>query len=71
MTQKTVIYVDVDETFVRSVGTKRIPMTSVIKHILQLKEQGAVLYCWSSGGADYAPKRRRVWHCRLFRRFSS
>jgi len=54
MTQKTVIYVDVDETFVRSVGTKRIPMTSVINHIRQLKEQDAVLYCWSSGGADYA-----------------
>lgn len=54
MTQKTVIYVDVDETFVRGVGIKRIPMTSVIKHILQLKEQGAVLFCWSSGGADYA-----------------
>ena len=54
MTQKIVIYVDVDETFVRSVGTKRIPMTSVIYHIRWLKEQGAILYCWSSGGADYA-----------------
>lgn len=46
MTQKTVIYVDVDETFVRGVGTKRIPMTSVIRHIRGLKEQGVVLYCW-------------------------
>lgn len=54
MTLKTVIYVDVDETFVRSIGTKRIPMTSVIHHIRGLREQGAILYCWSSGGADYA-----------------
>jgi phosphoglycolate phosphatase-like HAD superfamily hydrolase len=49
-----VIYVDVDETFVRSVSTKRIPMPSVIRHIRALKEQGAVLYCWSSGGSEYA-----------------
>ena len=48
------IYVDVDDTFVRSAGTKRIPMPAVIQHIRDLKEQGAVLYCWSSGGAEYA-----------------
>lgn len=48
------IYVDVDETFVRNVGTKRVPMPAVISHIRELKEQGAVLYCWSSGGAEYA-----------------
>jgi predicted HAD superfamily phosphohydrolase YqeG len=48
------IYVDVDDTFVRSAGTKRIPMPSVIEHIRELKAQGATLYCWSSGGADYA-----------------
>ena len=45
---------DVDDTFVRSVGTKRIPMPVVIQHIRELQEQGAVLYCWSSGGAEYA-----------------
>ena len=49
-----VIYVDVDETFVRSYGTKRIPISSVIRHVRTLYEQGAQLYCWSSGGADYA-----------------
>jgi hypothetical protein len=48
------IYVDVDDTFVRSAGTKRIPMPSFIQHIRKLKEQEAILYCWSSGGADYA-----------------
>ena len=49
-----IIYIDVDDTFVRSVGTKRIPMPNVIRHIRELKKQGALLYCWSSGGADYA-----------------
>ncbi len=49
-----VIYVDVDDTFVRSYGTKRIPIPSVILHIRALHEQGAELYCWSSGGAEYA-----------------
>lgn len=49
-----VIYVDVDDTFVRTYGTKRIPIPATISHIRQLKEQGAELYCWSSGGAAYA-----------------
>jgi len=49
-----VIYVDVDDTFVRSYGTKRIPIPAVIRHIRELHRQGTALYCWSSGGADYA-----------------
>lgn len=49
-----VIYVDVDDTFVRSYGTKRIPIPVVIGYIRDLYRQGAALYCWSSGGADYA-----------------
>ncbi len=49
-----IIYVDVDDTFVRSYGTKRIPIPAVIKHIRSLWQQGAELYCWSSGGAEYA-----------------
>jgi predicted HAD superfamily phosphohydrolase YqeG len=49
-----VVFVDVDDTFVRSVGTRRLPMPTVIQHIRELKEQGAILYCWSSGGAEYA-----------------
>ena len=49
-----VIYVDVDDTFVRSAGTKRIPIKSTIDHIRKLYEEGAVLYCWSSGGKQYA-----------------
>ena len=49
-----VIYVDVDDTLVRSAGTKRIARTSVVEHVKKLYLEGAHLYCWSSGGADYA-----------------
>ena len=49
-----IIYVDVDDTLVRSFGSKRIPMTEVINHVRSLKESGAILYCWSTGGASYA-----------------
>ena len=48
------VYVDVDDTLVRSIGSKRIPIPSVIQHVRELHAQGAVLYCWSAGGADYA-----------------
>jgi len=48
------IYVDVDDTLVRSVGTKRIAIPSVIQHVRDLHANGAILYCWSAGGADYA-----------------
>lgn len=54
MSKPFYIYVDVDETFVRNYGTKRIPMSPVIEHIKELKSQGAIMYCWSSGGAQYA-----------------
>ncbi len=47
-------FVDVDDTFVRSYGTKRIPIPATITHLKQLKSEGAELYCWSSGGAEYA-----------------
>ena len=50
------IFVDVDDTFVRSFGSKRIPIPATIEHLKTLKKQGANLYCWSSGGADYAQK---------------
>lgn len=49
-----VVYVDVDDTFVRSFGTKRIPINAVIEHVRRLYEEGAQLYCWSSGGGEYA-----------------
>ena len=54
MAPQLCIYVDVDDTLVRSASTKRIPIPSVIEHIKQLHRGGALLYCWSSGGAEYA-----------------
>lgn len=47
-------YIDVDDTLIRSVGTKRIPITRTIEKVRSLKLEGWVLYCWSSVGADYA-----------------
>jgi hypothetical protein len=61
------IYVDVDDTLVRSVGTKRIPNSGVIAHVKALAERGAVLYCWSSVGAEYA--RRSAEECGIADRF--
>jgi hypothetical protein len=49
-----IIYVDIDDTLIRSAGTKRIPIPSVVQHVRDLKQAGAELYCWSSGGAAYA-----------------
>ena len=49
-----VIYVDVDDTLVRSVGTKVIPIPSVVSYVRREKKAGTELYCWSNGGAAYA-----------------
>lgn len=48
------VFVDVDDTLVRSTGSTRIPIPSVIQHVRELHAQGAILYCWSAGGAEYA-----------------
>jgi predicted HAD superfamily phosphohydrolase YqeG len=50
------IFVDVDDTLVRSIGTKRIPIPAIIQHVRDLHAQGAVLFCWSAGGAEYAKR---------------
>ena len=54
MSQPLVVFVDVDDTLVRHVGAKQIPMPGVVDHVRQLSQAGAVLYCWSTGGAEYA-----------------
>ena len=54
MDKNICVYIDVDETFVRNYGNKRLPISAVIEHIKSLNKQGAILYCWSSGGSDYA-----------------
>ncbi len=48
------VSVDVDDTLIRSFGSKRMPMNSTVALVRELKQHGVALYCWSSGGADYA-----------------
>lgn len=52
--QVNIIFVDVDDTLIRTVGSKRIPICETIRHIRRLHESGMILYLWSSGGAEYA-----------------
>ena len=49
-----VVYVDVDDTLTRSAGTKVMPVPTVVKHVKDLAQSGAVIYCWSTAGAEYA-----------------
>ena len=52
-----VVYVDVDDTLVRSFGSKQIPMPATVDRVRALAaEEGVLLYCWSSGGAEYAER---------------
>ena len=48
------VFVDIDDTLIRTVGTKRIPIPHVVKKVRELADSGSKLYAWSSGGADYA-----------------
>lgn len=57
--KRQVVYVDVDDTLIRSVGSKRVPMPNVVGHIRSMFEAGAELYCWSTGGAAYAAESAR------------
>jgi predicted HAD superfamily phosphohydrolase YqeG len=52
--KQRIVFVDVDDTLVRSIGTKRIPMPAVIGRVREMHREGAALYLWSSGGGDYA-----------------
>lgn len=66
MNRPLIIFVDVDDTFVRSFGSKRIPITATIDRIKELHKEGAILYCWSSGGAAYAEESAKefmIEHC--------
>jgi len=65
-----IAFVDVDDTLIRSVGSKRVPVTNVVEHVKVLFEAGAELYCWSTGGGEYAEEAARavgLHHC--FRAF--
>ena len=54
-----IVHVDVDDTLVRSAGTKRIPIPRVIERVRALAAQGATLYLWSTAGAVYAEQTAR------------
>jgi hypothetical protein len=51
-----VAYVDIDDTLIRSSGSKRIPMTmtALVQHVRDLHDAGIALFAWSTAGADYA-----------------
>jgi len=52
--RELVVYVDVDDTLIRSMSHKRVPIPNVVEHVRSLANSGSTLYCWSSGGASYA-----------------
>jgi hydroxymethylpyrimidine pyrophosphatase-like HAD family hydrolase len=49
-----VIFIDVDDTLIRSIGNKRIPIPATLDALHKLHQEGHTLYCWSRGGAAYA-----------------
>lgn len=51
---KSVVYFDVDDTLVRSAGSKRVPIPAAVERVRLLHAKGVTLYLWSSGGAEYA-----------------
>jgi hypothetical protein len=63
---RLVVYIDVDDTLVRSAGTKTMPVPSMVEHTRGLASSGAELYCWSTAGAAYArstAQRLGIEHC--------
>jgi len=61
-----VIYFDVDDTLIRTFGSKSLPIIHVIELVKQLKAAGAELYCWSHAGRDHAidvAKEYNIYDC--------
>ena len=54
MPNDKVIYIDVDDTLIRSVGKTRIPMPESVALVRRAYDSGHRLYCWSRGGSNYA-----------------
>lgn len=54
MKQPETVFVDVDDTLIRSAGQVRIPIPPAVAAVKRLHAAGVVLYLWSSGGAGYA-----------------
>ncbi len=55
-----IVYVDVDNTLIRTIGEQQHPISEVVNHLRQLNADGVQLFCWSAGGADYAKKCAQV-----------
>jgi FMN phosphatase YigB (HAD superfamily) len=51
-----IYFVDVDDTLIRTYGTKVVPIVKTIQTVRDLRDQAHTLYCWSSGGDEYARK---------------
>ncbi|MCA9568290.1 MAG: hypothetical protein KC656_10620 [Myxococcales bacterium] len=61
-----IVYVDVDDTLIRSFGSRRIAMSHTVERVRELREAGVPLYRWSSGGGEYAGESARevgLEHC--------
>jgi len=49
-----IYYVDVDDTLIRTVGTKAIPIPQTLRWLKSLDMTSHQLFLWSRGGSDYA-----------------
>lgn len=49
-----IIYIDVDDTLIRTSGTKQIPISGPIEFVRHMHAAGHTLFLWSRGGAEYS-----------------
>ena len=56
MNGKKIIFIDIDDTLVRTYGLKRIPIGKTIQAIFRFHKEGSEIYLWSNGGSDYCKK---------------
>jgi hypothetical protein len=64
--QRLIIYVDVDDTLVRSTGSKRIPIPATIEHFRQLALEGADSICGAGVGQPTRNRQRKSSDRRMF-----
>ena len=56
MENNKTVFVDVDDTLIRSVGSKIIPNTRVIEKVRMLHQKGMTIIVWSTAGSEYAKR---------------
>lgn len=64
--KEVVIFLDVDDTLIRSFGTKQIPIPTAVQYVRDVFQAGYTLYLWSRGGAEYSREVARslgIEHC--------